>query len=1307
MNTSHWLSLSVAVILFALCSFAKEPTLDVTFDKAQTVNLGGTEVVLDGGIKVLPNGGKAMSFGSKVYRFPAKELVSETGTLVLDFAVDEMKLSASPARTLMMLRSNSRLMIGISTYRNNPIVQFVFTDQTHKFNFNTGKILKPGEAHQAILSWNGDKVFCYLDGKLVKEAPQPVALNKDRLTYLNIGPHADQWYKTMPWDDDTMVQRLRAYDYALSAEEIQALNGKAAPEINLRYPRILTAPKRQGEIVIDAKLDEAAWKNAGSPVSLSALRDLGYTWRLPPHHIKFTWDEKNLYLAVDALFPQGTILRKGKGPNDPGGVYQDESFELLLTHEGNTYYFGGSVGGGKATIKNKDGSYEPKWEYASHIGVRIDDRILWQGEVVIPWQAIELQAPPKELKMNLARGWHSSTVSVSTDLANQKEKGYWADEAHNFTLRFVDSAPVLSMEQGNDIAYGEISQAFSLYSSRDTEAELSVIQENVSGLLEPQVLFSRKVQLKSNKPERLDVEGTICSEQANRLVYELKDGKTGQVVLRQDLPLLLQMEYLTVAPRFTVAKLLVNVKTSVLQKKFGADFKGSLVVSGPGGKQVSSTHLSAEQPQSLPFSKDNAPGKYKVDLQDATGKLISSVSVDFPGFGEWSKMEFDLRRIIPPYKPMVVKNEKGGLEVMPVGRSYQWRANGLMPEQIVSRGNKLFSKPASLVIGNESARLSLTSGSAKPHRVEFAANGSSSAYEIASQSWIEYDGVQYNTVKIKAKQKLGAVELRFSMPRDEAKYLHTSSCGWGNKITMELPDGDFACKYFPVVFLGNETEGLCFFAESSRTWLSKDPKPLHFTSNDMETVFTVRLADGLKAGQELEFEYGLLASPVKPLPKNYPLNTLGWYHIFPMNRPGRRPTVYCGMATWPKVLSDMFCDLPSETDNKTAFYREDVKRALAFGIKPYPYNPHYVTDEYPEVRAFMDEWQIMPQNTWSGTRDGKPHSLHLLCPASGGGDFYLMKVKHLLQKVPFHGMNFDFGIIPVCMNTLHGCHERTPLLAYRNLFRRLALLLIDSGVEDYIITVHNTDSVQLPSYTFVSHLDNGEHIRQQSSTLMHNGKDILDTYKLPMWACELSSLPFGITNPPYQAQDVLQTIYGGGKEDPELYKLRITRAMMAGPLVHNTIPRLNRCHFGVFDKLVRIYDAFNVPECEFIGYWDKSKVAEVVSGKEVYVSLYKPRSGNKVLAVISHLGNERLVQDVEIRFNPKSIGMQNFKTAFEHIDKDDPEYQQLYEIRNKYSVPLERAPLKWVPAGVKVLSFKDNVLKLHIPYHTFAIVELQ
>ncbi|MBQ6470594.1 MAG: hypothetical protein IJJ33_01300, partial [Victivallales bacterium] len=581
------------------------------------------------------------------------------------------------------------------------------------------------------------------------------------------------------------------------------------------------------------------------------------------------------------------------------------------------------------------------------------------------------------------------------------------------------------------------------------------------------------------------------------------------------------------------------------------------------------------------------------------------------------------------------------------------------------------------------------------------------AYQVASRSWLEYDGVQYNTVSIIARQALGPIELRFAMPRRETKYLHTSSCGWGNKLTMALPDGEFACKYFPVVFLGNETEGLCFFAESSRTWTTANPKPLQFVSNAEETVFTVRLADRLAAGEQLEFEYGLLATPVKPLPSNYPLNTLGWYHIFPMNRPGQHPTIWCGMMSWPKVLSDSFCDLPPGDNSVVERARADVERARMFNIRPYPYNPHYVTDEYPEVRAFLDEWQLMPQNTWAGKRDGQPHTLHLLCPASDGANFFLYKLKKMLEKVPIQGMNFDFGLIPTCVNATHGCHDRTPLLAYRELMRKVALLFLDAGVQEYIITVHNTNSVQLPSYTFVTHMDNGEHIRQQSSTLMHNGKDILDTYKLPMWACELSSLPFGVTNPPYQSQDVLEKQYGGGKEDPELYKQRITRAFLAGPLVHNTIARLNRCHYGIFDKLVRIYHGFDVPNCEFVGYWDERKGAEVLAGQEVYVSMYLSPKDNKVLAVISHLGNERLTQEVEVRFHPAALGKRDFQRAVERIDADDPDYQVLFELRDKYKVAPVRAPLKWVPAGVEVRGFQDNTLKLHLPYHTFAIVELE
>ncbi|MBQ6471671.1 MAG: hypothetical protein IJJ33_06785, partial [Victivallales bacterium] len=707
-------------------ALAKEATLDVTFDREKIVKVGNEEVVLDGGTVTLESGQKAMAFGSKVFRFPAKGLVSESGTLVLDFALGKMERSESSARTLLMLRSGSRLLVGMSTYFNNPLLQFVFNDQTNKFVWATGKILKPGLIYQGALSWDGDKVRCYLDGQLVKEAKQPVGLDTGKLTTLNLGPHADSWYRVKPWKDDTLAHRLRVYDYALSPAEIQKLSGGSdVAGIHLRYPRTLTAPKRQGEIVADAKLDEEAWRNAAAPVSVISMRNPAETWNFPPHHAKYTWDEQNLYLAVDAVFPQGAVIRKGKGPNDAGGVWEDESFELYLRHGGNMYYFAGCVAGGMSVLKNHDNTYRPEWRYVSHSGVRIDDRLLWQGEVVVPWSAIELSGPPKELKMNLSRSWRSSAISASSDLANQREKGYWADEQHQFTLRFADSVPCLTLLRTNDLGFGSISQEFELYCSQDSDAELKIIQEHTEGLVKPQVVFIRKVSLKAGQPQRLEVEADFTSEKVNRVVYELTDCRDGQVVLRQDLPVVLKMEYLSVAPRFTAEHLIVQVRTAILEKKLKRALQGKarLVLSGPDGKEVVAVPLAEQQPQRLPFAHGNQAGLYRVELHDEEGTVLSGCSVDFPGFGEWSRLKFDSTRIIPPYRPMVTKDTADGLEVQPIGRSYQWHGSGLLPTRLVSRGHDLLRRPAQLCIGQDGASVTLHSRSVAPHRVEFSGEG--------------------------------------------------------------------------------------------------------------------------------------------------------------------------------------------------------------------------------------------------------------------------------------------------------------------------------------------------------------------------------------------------------------------------------------------------------------------------------------------------------------------------------------------------------------------------------------------------------
>ena len=1301
-------------LAFLSCTtlYGAAPSLDIVFDKPQTIATAGKTISVEGPFRTLSSGEKVLVFGEKGISIPAKNLLGKQGTIFAKVAIDKFSVSRNAKRPLITLRTRSRLSIEFVSFAGNPVIQYNFADQKNNFYYSDREKIVPGKLYSIAMTWDGEKIRCWQNGQLIREADQPLEVDEKAIANLEIGPYRDPWYIVPPWNNTSMISTLKVYDKALNASEIATLSGKEHMDISEKYSQVITAPKRTGNITADGNLDDNGWKNAASILSLVNFMKEEDTWLMPPHHARFTWDENNLYIGFDSTFPSGSVIQKGPAPGDKeSGLWIYESFEIHLRHHGQTYYFAGCVGGAKTETRNKEKNYNPEWIYRTTLSHRIDDTELWKGECVIPWKALELEAPPKEgLRMNFCRTWTASTYSAYSDLAAQRGKSYWADTERFFLLKFADAAPTVSLPAKNNPAFGHIEQTLEFLSAADAQAVFSIIQENRSGLLQAHPLFVRELNLKAGVPLNLEVAVPITSTQTDRLIFSLADRSGREIFFRQILPVVLSREYISIAERFTAGKILANVKLPFLRTKFGHDFQGSLRLVSPDKKCVLQTPVTETQPQALPFPRNNAVGNWKLQLTDASGKSISESSFFFPGFGSWSIRQED-NRIIPPYTPLKIVKKTQGWSVAPWGRSYIWDGDGLMPSQIVSQKKELFSEPAELLVNGKRLRSIFHAGKTAPHRAEFSGSGSGHDFTLKSKSWIEYDGVQYNTVELKAEKKLSHVELRFTLPRKIAKYLHTSAEGWGNKLTRSLENGKFQFRYYPVVFLGNEDKGFCFFAESNSSWKTGS-RPFSVTADSKNAVLTVRIADSLTAGETLKFEFGLLAAPVKALPENYPLNILGWDHCFAMNRPGRRPVIWTGYLTqtW-KTLSDAFADLPTPETSVMPKVKAAVKNAIRQNVAfPFSYNlANYLTEEYPETGAFLDEWKLIPQRVLNARRNGKMYSLYGVCPNSQAADFFLYKLKKNLAQTGMQALNLDFGLVPVCSNKLHGCYGHTPILAYRDLLRRIALALLDAGDrKEYVLDLHSTDSVQLPCFTFATHLGNGENIRQQSSSIMHGGKDILDTYRLPMFACEFNSLPFGLSNGGYQANDVLLPEFGGGKEDPELYKLRITRAFLTGTLVHNTILRLNRCHYGIFDKILRIYDNFDVPHARFIGYWDERKVAEVIKGEEVYVSCYRHKNGKKLLAVISHLGKQRLDQDVTIRFHPKNAEVTaDLCHAVERIDAEDPLYAELFEIRAKNGVAPKRAPLKWQPAGVRILEYSNHNLKLHLPAHTFALVELE
>jgi hypothetical protein len=374
-------------------------------------------------------------------------------------------------------------------------------------------------------------------------------------------------------------------------------------------------------------------------------------------------------------------------------------------------------------------------------------------------------------------------------------------------------------------------------------------------------------------------------------------------------------------------------------------------------------------------------------------------------------------------------------------------------------------------------------------------------------------------------------------------------------------------------------------------------------------------------------------------------------------------------------------------------------------VRPFPYLcGHYLSQKYPEMMAYRPEWSFRPELAMD--YNGTSHFIYDRCPASSGSAFYAYKAKKLLERYPeMQGLYFDFGNIVACSNSEHGCHGRIPLLAQREFYRRMCIIQLQVGIKSPINVIHNTDCNLLPTYTFTSHLLNGEQVRQASSTLLHNKKDILDTYGIEMFATELSSLPFGLTNAVYLPADVLLPENGGGKEEPELYVFRMTQAGLAGTLPHNTMLAQDRVHYGLLDKVFRIYEAFGVPQAKFHGYW--TKPAAVTDAHGIYVSCYTAEDRSRVLAVISHLAKDHDDQEFSVTFDWPKLGVSApLPHATERLTASDPEYQELYHLRSENHIDARRAPLDLGEFGCEILGWDGNTLRLRLKHHCFAIVEL-
>ncbi|MBR6372402.1 MAG: hypothetical protein IKS20_04405 [Victivallales bacterium] len=1256
-----------------------------------------------------------MMIGAKGWAADAKPLVGDNkGTVLVAITVKKTPDVKSKMLPLFHLRTASRLYVGYTYYAGGKL-QFSFTDRdkTFRYDFSEAPQMLEGRDMKLGMTWDGALVRLYKDGRMIASAAQPLPLNMGKLRNLCIGPYKDGWYVHAPWNEDVQINSLRTFDEALSPEEIAKEYAVAFKPLAETHPMLISippVPAKMAKPEIDGKLNDKCWNFAGSMPHLIRGNMPRKSGQLPPHTFMLCHDEKNLYLGFTSLFPGRVPIQEGalRTPAKEPEAWGTESFEFYIHANGHYYRFAGNVAGGYTEWKDNAAEYNVPWTYRTSKSMNIDDSILWQGEVAIPWSSIELQGPPKEAEINFCRSWKLPECGVHSSM-NITGDVYSGKDGNLIKAVFAPAATFQMREQSNPSS-GEYVQKFTIATPVNSTVTYDLAMARLDGSAAPMSIYNRKWSVKGGEILTDNLTSTISSADYDALLYTFKQGD--KVVMREIMPFELNDDFFNVTSLLLQEKILISLKQNMLRLKKGSSFQGEVQLLAPNGKKT--VYPATEDTLTIPFKRSEPAGKYTISLVDkADGKAMDSKVLNYPGIGEWEHQDFQPERIIPPFTPMKNQASANRLQVEVCnGRKYVWE-NALLPTQIEANGEELLLAPVELLVGDEKAGTSgMNIASTKEHRAEFGAKASVDGASLASKSWIEYDGIQMNYVTVTPQKQLNSLKLRFTMPARYAKYVHgASGGGWGSKTTSAVANGTTKVRYYPCFWLGDEEKGLCFFCETRSAWNEREQNAYTIEKDGDKAVVTISIMSKVPAGKPLELEFGFIATPVRPLASNYPFDTLSWSYIAPMNRPGRRPTSDIVILTGYNGgdLGSFFGDIDDNDGRKEEQAKKDTLEKICKGhnVRPIPYTcARNLSIKYPETAAYINEWTFKPMNEMDYTHTG--HFVYDCCPRTSANDFFIWKYKQLLKRLPdIKGIYFDFGGVNECSNEVHGCNARTPLLAQREFYRRIALAQLEAGIKEPVLVVHNTDKVELPAYTFATHLLNGEQVRQASSTLLHNKKDILDSYGIDIFASELGTLPWGITNSVYMPIDRLNPKYGGDEEDAP-YKFRMDKAIFAATLIHNTIPCLWRNHLGMFDKLIRIYDRFGVDKADFIGYWKEP--AKVEGAKDIYVSCFVSKDRKKLLAVVGHVGKEHVNQDFTITFDLNKLGLKaRLKNAVDTMPAPDPEYQELFELQKKYKVPPVRGPILMDQAnfGSKVNGFNGKTLKMHLDFHCFAIVEME
>ena len=595
---------------------------------------------------------------------------------------------------------------------------------------------------------------------------------------------------------------------------------------------------------------------------------------------------------------------------------------------------------------------------------------------------------------------------------------------------------------------------------------------------------------------------------------------------------------------------------------------------------------------------------------------------------QWQNNRLGLTdKIPPPWTPMTVADRTVGCW----GRSYDYEGC-LFPRQVLSQGQAILAGPITLAatLGRQETGLGKAdkqSVAPAPQQVDLDASSTVGGLTVRAQSHLEYDGCVKVELTLSPTDKpvlVESLELRIPVKPERALYYHWFEATRDPKLTNAgaLPAEGLKSHFKPLLWLGDNDRGFCWFCESPKGWALGDRESVLRVERTKEAcVMRIRMADRpfVIAGP-WQTVFGLMATPVRPMPPGWrdwliPLNQTnpwgswapGLNNLSGTDDPGTlTPKDPEAMSRWVKQTQEQGWPvslLPLREPTKVIPYSQIVfwSGKLRDGLPS------------PEIKVFGPEWsnQRKPIGPRQEPDDQiPPKEYYWVCPQSSFAQFYIWKLNQLIDQTGIDGIYID-GPWNTCANPLHGCGCRDDkgewqteykIWAFRDLLRRVYCLFHEKRKAP-VIHHHTSCWLCIPCLSFCDMMLDGEQYHDVGQKVEDH---FLDVVPLDKWRAEHTGRQWGPA--PFLLPDIPAKYCQDETATRELLMLTNLHDTGLFPAGNNT---------RVVMRNYQVRRLFGVADCEFRGYWDDADWV-TCSTPECCVSVYRKPDGSRVLLVVGN-----------------------------------------------------------------------------------------